>query len=108
MLKNFTSYNKVIMNRGEMNEFHNRKYRINGNIINHDLNMDIGIYIKEMSLYKNLIIIQNIVIGLCVSIFYFIITKDFNLAITLSGLFAETGYNLIHNIEKLIKEGKNG
>ena len=52
MLKNFTSYNKVIMNRGEMNEFHNRKYRINGNIINHDLNMDIGIYIKEMSLYK--------------------------------------------------------
>ena len=57
---------------------------------------------------NNLIIIQNIVIGLCVSIFYFIITKDFNLAITLSGLFAETGYNLIHNIEKLIKEGKNG
>ena len=47
---------------------------------------------------NNLIIIQNI----------FIITKDFNLAITLSGLFAETGYNLIHNIEKLIKEGKNG
>ena len=40
------------MNRGEINEFHNRKYRINGNIINHDLNMDIGIYIKEMSLYK--------------------------------------------------------
>ena len=57
---------------------------------------------------NNLIIIQNIFIGLCVSIFYFIITKDFNLAITLSGLFAETGYNLIHNIEKLIKEGKNG
>lgn len=57
---------------------------------------------------NNLIIIQNIVIGLSVSIFYFIITKDFNLAITLSGLFAETGYNLIHNIEKLIKEGDNG
>ena len=57
---------------------------------------------------NNLIIIQNIVIGLAVSIFYFIITKDFNLAITLSGLLAETGYNLIHNIEKLIKEGKDG
>ena len=53
---------------------------------------------------NNLIIIQNIVIGLSVSIFYFIITKDFNLAITLSGLFAETGYNLIHNIEKLVKK----
>ena len=61
-----------------------------------------------MSIYKYLIIIQNIVIGLAVSIFYFIITKDFNLAITLSGLLAETGYNLIHNIEKLIKEGKDG
>lgn len=53
---------------------------------------------------NNLIIIQNIVIGLVVSIFYFIVTKDFNMAITLSGLFAETGYNLVHNIEKLIRE----
>ena len=55
---------------------------------------------------NNLIIIQNIVIGLSVSIFYFAITKDFNLAITLSGVFAETGYNLIHNIEKLIDADK--
>ena len=55
---------------------------------------------------NNLIIIQNIVIGLSVSIFYFTITKDFNLAITLSGVFAETGYNLIHNIEKLIAADK--
>ncbi len=55
---------------------------------------------------NNLIIIQNIVIGLSVSIFYFAITKDFNLAITLSGVFAETGYNLIHNIEKLIAADK--
>ena len=58
---------------------------------------------------NNLIIIQNIVIGLVVSIFYFIVTKDFNMAITLSGLFAETGYNLVHNIEKLIREdNQNG
>ncbi|MGN1342234.1 MAG: hypothetical protein ACI4VL_03280 [Bacilli bacterium] len=56
---------------------------------------------------NNLIIIQNIVVGLSVSIFYFIITKDFNLAISLSGIFAETGYNLIHNIEKLIKNNTN-
>lgn len=56
---------------------------------------------------NNLIIIQNIVVGLSVSIFYFIITKDFNLAISLSGIFAETGYNLIHNIEKLIKNDAN-
>ena len=56
---------------------------------------------------NNLIIIQNIVVGLSVSIFYFIITKDFNLAISLSGIFADTGYNLIHNIEKLIKNDTN-
>lgn len=68
-------------------------------------------FIAKKSPYvnNNLIIIQNIVIGLVVSIFYFIVTKDFNMAITLSGLFAETGYNLIHNIEKLIrKDNKNG
>ena len=63
-------------------------------------------FISKRSPYVNNNLI--IIIGLSVSIFYFIITKDFNLAITLSGLFAETGYNLIHNIEKLIKEGKNG
>lgn len=53
---------------------------------------------------NNLIIIQNIVIGLIVSIFYYIVTKDFNLAIALSGIFADGSYNLVHNIEKLIKE----
>ena len=37
---------------------------------------------------NNLIIIQNIIVGLLVSILYFIITKDFNLAISLSGVFA--------------------
>ena len=36
------------------------------------------------------------------------INQNTDLAITLSGLFVETGYNLIHNIEKLIKEGNNG
>ena len=56
---------------------------------------------------NNLIIIQNIVIGLIVSIFYYIVTKDFNLAITLSGVFADSSYNLIHNIEKLIKDINN-
>ena len=56
---------------------------------------------------NNLIIIQNIVVGLIVSLFYYIVTKDFNLAITLSGVFADSGYNLIHNIEKLIRGTNN-
>ncbi len=63
---------------------------------------------KSIYINNNLIIIQNIVIGLCASLVYFVITKDFNLAITMSGVFAETGYNLIHNVEKLIEEGKSG
>ncbi len=63
---------------------------------------------KSPYINNNLIIIQNIVVGIIVSIIYYIITKNFNLAITLSGIFAETGYNLIHNIEKLLKEGKDG
>ncbi len=60
---------------------------------------------KSTYINNNLIIIQNIVIGLVVSAFYFILTKDFNMAIALSGLFAETGYNLVHNVEKLIRNG---
>ena len=62
---------------------------------------------KSTYINNNLIIIQNIVIGICASAVYYIITKDFNLTITMSGIFAETGYNLIHNVEKLIEEGKS-
>lgn len=62
---------------------------------------------KSPYINNNLIIIQNIVVGLIASGIYFFITKDVSTAITLSGLFAETGYNLIHNIEKLLKEEKN-
>lgn len=67
-------------------------------------------YISKRCTYvnNNFIIIQNIVVGLCVSLFYFIVTKDLNLAITLSGLLADSGYNLFHNIQKLMKGGKNG
>lgn len=56
---------------------------------------------------NNLIIIQNIVVGLIVSIFYYIVTKDFNLAIALSGVFADDGYNLIHNLKKLLEKSND-
>lgn len=96
------------MNRGEKHGIHKSKYRTSNNPTYYETWI-LGFISKRCPyVNNNLIIIQNIVIGLSVSIFYFIITKDFNLAITLSGLFAETGYNLIHNIEKLIKEGNNG
>lgn len=67
----------------------------------------LGFLAKRSSyINNNLIIIQNIVIGLVVSAFYYILTKDFNMSITLSGLFAETGYNLVHNAQKLITSDK--
>ena len=59
---------------------------------------------KSKYINNNLIIIQNIIIGLCASLVYYLVTKDFNLAITMSGIFAETGYNLIHNVQKLIEK----
>ena len=90
-------------------EFINNNTELIITLLTMTLTWILGFISKRCPYINNtLIIIQNIVIGLAVSIFYFIITKDFNLAITLSGLFAETGYNLIHNIEKLIKEGKDG
>ena len=65
-------------------------------------------YLSKKSQYinNNLIIIQNIVLGIISAIMYYVVTKDFNISITMSGIFAEIGYNLIHNIEKLIIEKK--
>lgn len=65
-------------------------------------------YLSKKSQYinNNLIIIQNIVLGIISAIMYYVVTKDFNISIAMSGIFAETGYNLIHNIEKLIIEKK--
>lgn len=72
------------------------------------LTLVLGSLSKKCSyINNNIIIIQNIVVGLFASGIYYIITKDFNIAITLSGLFAETGYNLFHNVQKLTEERKN-
>lgn len=62
---------------------------------------------KSTYINNNLIIIQNIVIGPIVALLYYIITKDFNIAIAISGVLADTGYNLFHNIDKLIKENNS-
>lgn len=62
---------------------------------------------KSQYINNNLIIIQNISVGIISAVLYYIITKDFSLTIIMSGILAETGYNLFHNIEKLIKLKKN-
>lgn len=62
-------------------------------------------YISKRSTWVNnrIIPIQNILIGLIVAIIEWIVTKDFKVAIALSGIIAGGTYDIFHNLEKLIK-----
>ena len=56
---------------------------------------------KSKYVDNNVIIFQNITIGLIVTGIYYWITGDLSKAVMLSGLFATTGYDMLHNIQKL-------
>ena len=58
---------------------------------------------KHTKLNNKLIPIQNILVGLIVAVIEWIVTKDFKVAIALSGLLAGGAYDIFHNLEKLIK-----
>lgn len=58
---------------------------------------------KYTKLNNKLIPIQNILVGLIVALIEWIVTKDFKVAIALSGLLASGTYDIFHNLEKLIK-----
>ena len=58
---------------------------------------------KYTKLNNKLIPIQNIAIGLIVALVEWIVTKDFKVAIALSGIIAGGTYDIFHNLEKLIK-----
>lgn len=65
----------------------------------------LGIVSKKYTKLNNkLIPIQNILIGLVVAIIEWIVTKDFKVAIALSGIFAGGAYDVINNINKMIRE----
>ncbi len=65
----------------------------------------LGKFSKKCSFIKNeLIPIQNLFVGIIVSVIYYLITKDISLAISTSGIFAGGTYDIIHNLNKL-KEG---
>ena len=65
----------------------------------------LGIFAKKSKfISNNLIPIQNILIGVIVAIIEWIITKDFKVAIALSGLLAGGVYDIFHNLEKMIKK----
>ena len=55
---------------------------------------------------NNLIPIQNVIIGVIVAIVEWIITKDFNSAIAISGLLAGGSYDIIHNVGKIVNKGE--
>lgn len=66
----------------------------------------LGILSKKCTfISNNLIPIQNLIIGLIVAGIEWIITKDFNTAIALSGLVAGGTYDILHNLQKIINKG---
>ena len=61
-----------------------------------------GLIAKKVSWFNNhLRPIQNILIGVIVAIIEFIITKDFSVAIALSGLIAGGAYDIGNNLKKI-------
>lgn len=58
---------------------------------------------KNPKLSNKIIPIQNLFVGLIVALMEFIITKDFKVAIALSGLISGGTYDIVHNLNKLIK-----
>lgn len=67
----------------------------------------LGIFSKRSSFIKNeLIPLQNILIGLIVAIIEWIITKDLNTAILISGILAGGTYDIFHNLEKILRNQK--
>ena len=62
-------------------------------------------YISKRSIWVNnrIIPIQNILIGVIVAIIEWVVTKDFKVAIALSGIIAGGTYDVFHNLEKIVK-----
>lgn len=59
---------------------------------------------KHPKIKNDIIIYQNIIVGIISAGLYYIITGDISQAVALSGVFATTGYDVLHNFEKLVKE----
>ena len=64
----------------------------------------LGLFSKKSAFIRNeMIPIQNIIVGLVVAIIEWIITKDFNTAILVSGILAGGTYDIFHNLEKILR-----
>lgn len=61
---------------------------------------------KHPKISNNIIPIQNMIIGIIMTIVDFIITKDFSTSVAVSGLLAGGTYDLAHNLEKIRENSK--
>ena len=55
-----------------------------------------GIIAKRVPWFNN-----NLLIGLLAALIHYLITKDFSLALTLSGITAGGTYDILHNMSKI-------
>lgn len=60
-----------------------------------------GFISKKLNVKTDLIPYQNLLIGVIMGIIYLIIYKDFNMAVTMSGLIAGGVYDIFHNLKKM-------
>ena len=61
-----------------------------------------GLIAKKVKWFNNnLIPIQNLLIGITLAIVDYFITKDFSVAVSVSGLVAGGTYDIIHNLNKI-------
>lgn len=67
-----------------------------------------GLIAKRIEWVNNrLIPIQNLLIGLISAGVYYYFTKDLNLAIALVGLGTGGAYDVVHNLQKILKKEGN-
>ena len=61
---------------------------------------------KSAKISDNLIPVQNLLVGVIIAVIEWIITKDFNTAIAISGLLAGGTYDIVHNLKKFTDKDK--
>ena len=63
----------------------------------------LGLIVKK----DNLIPLQNLVIGIIVSLIYYFMTKDVSINIALSGLLSGGTYDIFKNLKEFINNSSN-
>ncbi len=64
----------------------------------------LGYFAKRSNYINNhLIPIQNLLVGIIVTLVYWLVTKDFKAALAITGSLAGGLYDIVHNLEKLIR-----